>query len=70
MKKPESLELPRLDKSKFSFLSLTDDLNDKEFWISQSATKRLEYIEQLRILNYCDQASSRLQRLFEIAELS
>jgi hypothetical protein len=63
-------DFPRLDKSKFSVRSLTDDMDDQEFWLSKSANARLEHIELLRIMNYGDQASSRLQRLFEIAELS
>lgn len=66
----EKIKFPRLDKTKFSVHSLTDDLNDKDYWISKSANERLAHIELLRVLNYGDQASSRLQRLFEIAELS
>jgi len=69
MKKTELKKYQRLDKSKFSIHSITDDLNDIEFWLNQSVDKRIEHIELLRILNYGDQASSRLQRFFEIAEL-
>jgi len=68
--KKGNINFPRLDKSKFSVHSLTEDIDDLEFWLSKSANERLEHIELLRIMNYGDQASSRLQRLFEIAELS
>lgn len=50
--------------------ALTDDLDDRDYWFSKSPQKRLEHIEMLRTLNYGHLASSRLQRLFEIAELS
>ncbi|MBN2355647.1 hypothetical protein JXO59_06010 [candidate division KSB1 bacterium] len=68
--KKGKINFPRLDKSKFSVHSLTDEMDDQEFWLSKSANDRLEHIELLRTLNYGDQASSRLQRLFEITELS
>lgn len=69
MKQSEMKKFPRLDKSKLFVHSLGDDLNDSDFWISKSANARFEHVELLRILNYGDQASSRIQRVFEIAEL-
>lgn len=59
-------KFPRLDKSKFSLHSLSDDLDDKELWFSKSANRRLEHIELLRILNYGDQASSRLKDFLKL----
>jgi hypothetical protein len=66
----KNIKFPRLDKSKFSIHSLTDKLSDRQYWLSKSANERLEHIELLRTMNYGDQASSRLQRFFEIAELT
>jgi hypothetical protein len=70
MKKSGINKFQRLDKSQLSVHSLTDDLDDRNYWFSKSPSKRLEHIEMLRTMNYGHLASSRLQRLFEIAELS
>jgi len=70
MKKSGINKFQRLDKSQLSVHSLTDDLDDRSYWFSKSPIKRLEHIEMLRTLNYGHLASSRLQRLFEITELS
>lgn len=70
MKNSRNQNFQRLDKSQLSMHALTDDLDDRDYWFSKSPQKRLEHIEMLRTLNYGHLASSRLQRLFEIAELS
>lgn len=66
----KNIKFPRLEKSKSSNHSLTDDVSDRAYWLSKSANKRLEHIELLRKMNYGDQASARLLRILEIAELS
>jgi len=70
MKKSGSYNFQRLDKSQLSVHPLTDEVDDRDYWYSKSPQKRLEHLEMLRTLNYGHLASSRLQRLFEIAELS
>ncbi len=70
MKQKPQLNFQKMDKTKFFITSLTDEPDDREYWLSQPAELRIQHIEMLRILNYGDNASSRLQRFFEITELS
>jgi len=51
--------------------SLNDIEEDKRYWMSKSPLERIEAIEINRRMVYGqDQATFRLQRVFEIAELS
>ena len=61
---------PRLDKTVFSIVSLEDADNDEvEFWLSKTPYERLDALETLRQIFYgYDPATTRLQRIFEIAE--
>jgi hypothetical protein len=61
---------PRLDKTVFSIVSLEDaDNDDVEFWLSKTPYERLDALETLRQIFYgYDPATTRLQRIFEIAE--
>ncbi len=68
--KNEILEGVRLDKSKFSIGTLADDFSEREYWLSRPVVERLKQIEILRIINYGDGATARLQRFFEIAQLA
>jgi len=62
--------IPRLGRSAFSVVSLRDSDNDLEYWLSRTPAERLTPIEVNRRMVYGhDLATSRLQRLFEIAEL-
>ena len=68
MNKPTAT--PR-DKAAFSIVSLTEADDDKQYWRSKSARERLEAIEQMRQVIYGYQpATGRLQRVFEVAELT
>jgi hypothetical protein len=69
MKKPDGRLFPPLDKSGLSIRSLRDETTDLDYWLSKSPAERIAHIELLRVINYGDQASSRLQRFFEITEL-
>lgn len=69
MKHSSQLDSQRMDKTKFSISSLEGGSDDREYWLCQSAEMRIQQIEILRIVNYGNNASSRLQRFFEIAEL-
>jgi len=61
----------KLNKNAFSVDSLTNPQNDKEYWLSKTPIERLEFVEYLRQINYgYDPATSRLQRFFEVTELS
>jgi hypothetical protein len=43
---------------------------DKAYWLSRTPHERLSEIEELRRINYGDQATARLQRVLEIAQRS
>ena len=49
--------------------SLSDSSEDKAYWHSRTPYECLEHIEILRRMNYGDQATRRLQRVFEITQL-
>lgn len=60
----------KVDKSAFSIGSLADEGDEKAFWREKNVYERLQAIELIRQVIYgYDPASSRLQRLFEVAEL-
>ena len=60
----------QLNKTIFSIDSLNSKKSDKEYWFSKTPLERLEFVEYLRQINYgYDQATSRLQRFLEVAEL-
>lgn len=58
----------KLDKEAFTTVPLFDESADKAFWLSQSPQARIEQIEILRLINYGDRATRRLQRILEIAK--
>jgi len=58
----------KLDKRFFSVISLSDQLNDKDYWLSRSPIERMQHIEVLRRINYGHSATSGLQRVLEFTE--
>ena len=59
----------QFDKNSFSVISLQDNRDDVEFWLSKTPNERILVIEFLRQLMYgYDPATERLQRVFETAE--
>lgn len=58
-----------LDKTVVSISSLSDESDDKAYWLSKTPEERLQHIELLRQINYGSKARARLQRVLEIAEL-
>ena len=62
--------LPPLDRAAYSIVSLDEADDDMQYWLSKTPAERLEAIEINRRMVYgYDQATSRLQRVLEIAEL-
>jgi hypothetical protein len=61
----------RLDKTAFSVASLSDEPDEKAFWLSKTPHERPEALELMRqvIYGYIP-SSARLQRVFEVAELA
>ena len=59
-----------MDKRAFSVASLSDEPDDKAYWLSKSPYERLRAVELMRQVIYgYDPTSARLQRVFEVAEL-
>ena len=64
-------KLPSLDKRIVKVTSLDDIEEEKKYWISKTPVERIEAIEINRRMIYGeDRATSRLQRFFEISELT
>ena len=60
----------RLDRSVFQIGSLDDKSDEREFWRAKTPTERMEALELMRQVIYgYDPATTRLQRVLEIAEL-
>lgn len=64
------MDMPRLDKSKFSFDGPLDNREEEmAYWHRQSPGERLRAMELMRRINYGENATtSRLQRVLEIIE--
>jgi hypothetical protein len=64
-------KLPSLNKKIVNVTSLDDTEEEKNYWISKSPLERIEALEIIRRMIYGqDRVTSRLQRIFETAELS
>ena len=57
----------KLDKTTISFGKLSDDSDEKTYWLSRSPQERLQHIQTLRQMNYGTHATARLQRVLEVA---
>ncbi len=63
--------VPCLEKKIVRITSLDDLEEERKYWFSKSPSERIEAIEINRRMVYGqDRVTSRLQRFFEIAELS
>jgi hypothetical protein len=58
----------KIDKRMFSVVSLSDQSDDKDYWLAKTPADRLRHIEILRRINYGISATSRLQRILEYVE--
>jgi len=64
-------EMWRIDRTAITFGSLTDEPDDRVYWLTRSPSERWRAIELLRQINYGQaRTSARLQRVLEIAEVS
>ena len=57
----------KLDKKVISTGKLTDDSDEKAYWLSRSPQERLQHIQTLRQMNHGPLATARLQRVLEVA---
>ncbi len=58
----------KIDRNAISISSLTDETDEKAYWLAQSPAKRWQHVELLRRINYGAGATARLQRILEITE--
>ena len=58
----------RIDKAFFSVASLSDQPDDRDYWLGRDPVERLRHIEVLRRINYGHAATERLQRVLEHTE--
>ncbi|NJC95295.1 MAG: hypothetical protein C3F07_02380, partial [Anaerolineales bacterium] len=65
---PDLKSTLRIDRKAFSVVSLTDDSGEKSYWLARTPEERLKQVEILRRINYGNQSTARLQRVFEITE--
>jgi hypothetical protein len=67
----ESIDILKVDKKSFSVSSLSDESDDKAYWLSKTPHERLIATELMRQINYgYDPTTARLQRILEIAEFT
>lgn len=60
----------RLDRAVFEVGSLEDESGEREYWQAKSPQERMEALELTRQIVYgYDPATTRLQRVLEVAEL-
>ena len=60
----------RLDRSAFEVQRIEETSTDREYWHSKSPVERMEALELMRQIIYgYDPATTRLQRVLEVAEL-
>jgi hypothetical protein len=61
----------KLDKQTFSVTSLTDETDEKIYWLNKSPAQRLEALELMRTIVYgYDPLTTRLQRILTITEFT
>jgi hypothetical protein len=58
----------KVDRSVMSVAALTDEPDDKAYWLARTPHERLRQVEILRRINYGYQTAGRLQRVLEIIE--
>jgi hypothetical protein len=64
----DELIFPKVERTAFSVGSLFDKSDDKEYWLSKTPAERLQAVELMRRIIYGDEATKRLQRVFEITQ--
>ena len=59
----------KLDRTAFSAGSLLEPSDEKAYWLSKSPYERLKAVELMRQIVYgYDPSTTRLQRVFEVAQ--
>jgi len=58
----------KVDRTVLTVASLTDESDEKAYWLSRTPHERLRHMELLRRINYGYRATARLQRVLEFAQ--
>ncbi len=68
----DTIDFPyKIDKTAFSVTSLLAASDEKECWLTKTPSERLQALEFMRQMIYgYDPSSTRLQRVFAVAELT
>ena len=65
----DAIHRAKLDKTAFLVASLTDESDEKQYWLTKSPYERLRALELMRQIIYgYDPSTERLQRFLEVAE--
>jgi len=65
----DKFDFPKVRRDVFTVSSLFDPPDDREYWLSRTPEERLEAVELMRQIIYgYDPSTTRLQRVFEIAQ--
>jgi hypothetical protein len=65
----DNFDFLRVDRTAFTVSSLSDPSDEKEYWLSKTPEERLEAVELMRQIIYgYDPSTTRLQRVFEVAQ--
>ena len=65
-----SVDTARLDRLAFRIDPLEESASEREYWLAKTPQERMEALELMRQIIYgYDPATTRLQRVLEIAEL-
>jgi hypothetical protein len=66
--KKDTFPAQKVDRTRLVISALTDESDEKAYWLTRSPQERLAQIEFLRQINYGTQAAARLQRVLEITQ--
>jgi hypothetical protein len=58
----------KIDKAALSLVPNFDTTDEKAYWLSRTPSERLQHIEVLRRINDGHHATTRLQRVLEVAQ--
>ncbi len=65
------LDSLKIDKTAFKVVSLFDETDDRDYWLSKTPYERLEAVEIMREIIYgYHPSSTRLQRVLTITQLT
>jgi hypothetical protein len=71
MKTMQAIDTFKMDKQTLTVTSLSEESDEKEYWLSKTPQERLEALELMRQINYgYNPITDRLQRVLEVAKLT